>query len=95
MQAIAHACNFTDDTYCGIELDMDSIAQSLSSAQSPAGITVNQARQYLSFVAADSKIAYLHISEGASVLSDGRTDAGTGKLISYLVSDFIKSKSLY
>jgi formiminoglutamase len=95
MQAIAHACNFTDDTYCGIELDMDSIAQSLSSAQSPVGITVNQARQYLSFVAADSKIAYLHISEGASVLSDGRTDAGTGKLISYLVSDFIKNKSLY
>jgi len=35
-------------------------------------------------------VAYLHIAEGATRLTDGRKDDTTGKLISYLVSDFIK-----
>jgi formiminoglutamase len=35
-------------------------------------------------------VAYLHISEGATQLADGRKNDSTGKLISYLVSDFIK-----
>jgi formiminoglutamase len=45
----------------------------------------------MNFVAMDSKVAYVHICEGATKLSSGETDASTGKLISYLVSDFIKS----
>jgi formiminoglutamase len=49
------------------------------------------ARQYLTFVATDAKIAYVHICEGATHLADGRTDNSTGKLISYLISDFIKA----
>ena len=36
--------------------------------------------------------AYLHICEGATQLATGQTDFSTGKLISYLVSDFIKGK---
>lgn len=95
LQAVAHATSFTDDTLCGIELDIDSIADSLCSAQSPVGITALHARQYMQFAAADSKPAYLHISEGATRLADGRTDASTGKLISYLVSDFIKAQMIY
>jgi formiminoglutamase len=63
----------------------------LSSAMTPAGISPLHARQYISFAATDSKPAYLHICEGATRLEDGRTDESTGKLISYLVSDFIKS----
>ena len=46
----------------------------------------------ISFVGADSKPAYLHICEGATRLSDGRTDATSGKLVSYLVSDFVKAR---
>ncbi len=91
LQAIAHATGFTEDTYCGIELDLDIIEHALSSASSPVGITPAHARQYVFLAAADSKVAYLHICEGAAQLSDGRKDAGTGKLISYLVSDFIKA----
>ncbi len=91
LQAVGHATAFTDDTLCGIELDMDCIENTLSSAGSPAGVSVNQARQYLNFAAADSKVAYLHICEGAVQLSDGRKADGTGKLISYLVSDFVKA----
>ncbi len=91
MQAVAHATGFTEDTLCGIELDLDSIQNTLSSAMTPIGILPIHARQYISFAAADSKPAYLHICEGATRLSDGRADEGTGKLISYLVSDFVKA----
>ena len=91
LQAIAHATVFTEDTLTGIELDMDSIQNTLSSAMTPVGISPVHARQYISFTAMDAKPAYLHISEGATRLSDGRTDETTGKLISYLVSDFIKA----
>jgi len=90
LQAVAHATGFTEDSLCGIDLDLDSIENVLSSATTPVGISPLHARQYLSFAAADSKPAYLHICEGATRLSDGRTDDSTGKLLSYLVSDFIK-----
>ena len=91
LQAVGHATTFTSDTLCGIELDLDAIQNTLSSATSPIGISANHARQYISFASLDSKPAYLHISEGAVQLSDGRKDPSTGKLISYLVSDFVKS----
>src|SRR5207249_1432006 len=90
IQAIAHATTFTEDTYCGIELDLDVIEDTLSSASTPVGISSLHARQYINFAALESKVAYLHICEGATKLSDGSTDESTGKLISYLVSDFIK-----
>ncbi|MBN9298274.1 MAG: formimidoylglutamase [Filimonas sp.] len=90
IQAIAHATGFTEDTYCGIELDLDCIENILSSATSPVGIQPLHARQYIHFTAADSKVAYLHICEGATQLEDGRRNESTGKLISYLVSDFVK-----
>lgn len=92
-QAISHATSFTDDTYCGVELDLDCIEHTLSSAMSPVGITALHARQYLNFTALRTKAAYLHICEGASELTDGRTDSSVGKLISYLVSDFVKAHS--
>ena len=92
-QAVAHATGFTQDTYTGIELDVDCIENTLSSAATPAGISVLQARQFITFVAQDSRPAYLHICEGATQLSDGRKSESTGRLISYLVSDFIKAHS--
>ncbi len=94
IQAVAHATGFTEETYTGVELDLDSIQNVLSSATSPSGISVLNARQYMSFIATDSKVAYLHISEGATKIADGTADASTGKLISYLVSDFIKGNLL-
>jgi formiminoglutamase len=90
IQAVAHSTGFTEDTFTGIELDLDCIENVLSSAATPSGLTPLHARQFLTFVAQDSKPAYLHICEGATQLSDGRKNESTGKLISYLVSDFIK-----
>ena len=91
MQSVAHATGFTEDTLSGIDLDIDCIEHTLSSAMTPVGILPIHARQYISFVASDSKPAYLHICEGATRLSDGRSDATSGKLVSYLVSDFVKA----
>lgn len=92
-QAIAHAIDFTDDNFTAIELDLDCIENVLSSACSPCGIQSMHARQYVNLCAAQSKACYLHICEGATRLSDGRTSESTGKLISYLVSDFVKARS--
>ncbi|HVG41664.1 MAG TPA: formimidoylglutamase [Chitinophagaceae bacterium] len=89
-QAVSHAIEFTDDNYTGIELDLDSIENALSSAVSPTGISTIQARQYINLCAANAKVGYLHICEGATHLADGKKNEATGKLISYLVSDFIK-----
>lgn len=93
IQAVAHATGFTGDTYSGIELDLDVVENILSSSQSPSGISALHARQYVTFAAVDSKVAYFHICEGATHLSDGRKQETTGKLISYLVGDFIKAHS--
>jgi formiminoglutamase len=91
LEAIAHATSFTDDTYTGIELDLDCMEQTLSSAVTPSGVSSLHARQYISYAASDLKPAYLHICEGAAQLADGRRSETTGKLISYLVSDFLKA----
>ena len=72
IQAVAHATGFTEDTYTGVELDLDCIENVLSSAVSPSGIAALNARQYISFAAVDVKVAYVHICEGATHLSDGR-----------------------
>jgi formiminoglutamase len=94
MQAVAHATGFTEDTLTGIDIDLDAIENTLSSAMTPVGVLPEHARQYISYAATDVKAAYLHICEGATRLNDGRVDATSGKLISYLVSDFIKGKSV-
>ncbi|MFZ1370243.1 MAG: formimidoylglutamase [Ferruginibacter sp.] len=94
IQAVAHATGFTEDSYTGIEIDLDCVEHILSSATTPSGITPLLARKYVTFAAQDSKPAYLHICEGATQLADGRKNETTGKLISYLVSDFIKALTL-
>ena len=94
MQAVMHATGFTEDTLTGIEVDLDAVQNALSSASSPSGISPLHARQYVSMAAADAKPAYLHICEGAARLADGRTDTSTGKLVSYLVSDFVKAMTV-
>jgi formiminoglutamase len=93
IQAVAHALDFTDDNYIGVELDLDCLENVLSSACAPTGVQAKHARQYINLCAVQSKPCYLHICEGATRLSDGRTDESTGKLISYLVCDFVKGVS--
>jgi formiminoglutamase len=89
-QAVTHAIEFTADTFCGIEIDLDCVQNILSSASTPSGIQPLHARQYVNLCGAHTRPAYLHICEGATQLASGTTSPLTGKFVQYLVTDFIK-----
>lgn len=89
-EAILQAIEFTKNNPTGIELDLDCVENILSSAMTPCGISAMQARQYIYQTATLANAAYLHICEGATQLSTGQESTLTGKLICYLVSDFMK-----
>ena len=76
---------------CGLEIDLDCMAGVLSSASSLTGFSVAQVREMIAQTATQ-KMAYLHIAEGASELSDGRKEPLIGKLIATLISDFVKAQ---
>ena len=89
--AVQKNCAFVNNSPCGIELDLDAITNVPSSAKTSSGISPVQARQYLHLAASGLTCVYLHIAEGAPVLSHIKADNKTGKLIAYLLSDFIKA----
>lgn len=88
--AIDQCVSFVKENYCGIELDLDSITNVPSSAKTSSGISPIQARQYVYKCANNLNAVYFHIAEGAPVLSHIKADNKTGKLIAYLMTDFIK-----
>lgn len=94
-QALQQAISFTQGNYTGIELDIDCIEGVLSSAMTPSGISTLNARQYLYQTGSLCQVAYMHICEGATELENGVKDMQTGKLVSYLVSDFIKANTTF
>ena len=73
----------------GIELDMDAIAYMPSSAFTPSGLSVEQARKYVLQMAKSKQAVYLHLPEAAPKNSE--EEKVVGKTLAYLVSDFIKS----
>ena len=91
-QALEQSIAFTQQggNRVGIELDVDCIENVLSSALTPSGISTQQARYYLYQTARLCEVAYLHICEAASSLENGLENRSTGKLLSYLLSDFVK-----
>ncbi|GAB4144088.1 MAG: formimidoylglutamase [Bacteroidia bacterium] len=91
--AVMKAIRFTSELPCGIEIDMDTVENIPSSARTPSGISANEARMYVYLCAHLGKSAYLHIAEAAPVLAHRNADFKTGKLISYLVGDFIRGIS--
>lgn len=74
---------------CGLEIDLDSVEDVLSSAQTSSGFALNDIRKIL--MSNTKNYSYLHICEGATQLEDGRKDLTTGKTIAYLVIDFVKA----
>ncbi|EHQ41035.1 formimidoylglutamase [Myroides odoratus] len=82
-----------DGGFYGIEIDLDAIPQVASSAITPTGFSAERTRQFLHFFAESTNVAYLHICEGAPSLDYPTNNHVVGKLIAYLVSDFMKSNS--
>jgi formiminoglutamase len=76
------------ESYFGIEMDCDAIENIPSSAMTPSGFNVNKSRQFLNYFAKHEHAVYLHICEAAPTK---KTAIQVGKLITYLITDFIKA----
>lgn len=92
-EAVARAIEFTEGLSIGLEIDLDAIQNIPSSAKTSSGISTLHARQLVHRVATSSDVRYLHLAEAAPVLSHIKTDLKTGKLIAYLVADYIKARN--
>ncbi len=90
-KALQHADKFlhTETDYFGVELDLDAIENIGSSAMTPSGFTLTEARKFLTHFTNKKTCKYIHICEGAPRFS---TNPGQlGKTIAYLISDCIAS----
>ncbi|SHH55152.1 formimidoylglutamase [Winogradskyella jejuensis] len=83
-RAIAHVGNSS----FGIEVDCDAIENVPSSAMTPSGFSSSKARQFVNKLGQQKNAKYLHICEAAP---SKKNKAQVGKLISYLIIDFIKA----
>jgi formiminoglutamase len=86
-QEFSRNLTFVKANKFGLELDCDAIANFPSSAISPSGIDLYEARTLLREAAKEKNCCYLHICE--AIATDG---FATGKALSYLVTDFLKEK---
>jgi formiminoglutamase len=89
-QTLNQTIGFVKHDACGVEIDLDAITNVPSSAKTSSGLSPIQARQYVYQSAKQLSALYFHIAEGAPILSHIKADNKTGKLIAYLISDFIK-----
>jgi formiminoglutamase len=86
------AMGFISNSKFGIEIDCDAIQNISSSAQTPSGFSVNQTRRFIHYFGSHPNATYLHICEAATSTNDSLTNAQTGKLLSYLITDFLNAR---
>jgi formiminoglutamase len=91
---MSQALEFINDDFFGIEIDLDAIPNIACSAMTMSGFSVEQLRQFISFFGKNKNASYLHICEGAPDLAEEKNNHLIGKLIGYLVTDFIKSNTI-
>ena len=89
-QELALALDFIKGESFGLEIDLDAIPNIPSSAMTLSGFSIEELRQFISFFAQQKNVAYIHICEGAPDLDHHQNSHLVGKLIGYLVTDFIK-----
>ena len=87
------ALDFIKNDYFGIEIDLDSIPNIPCSAMTISGFSVEELRQFIYFFGSHQNASYIHICEGAPSLDHDKNNHLVGKLIGYLVTDFIKAKT--
>jgi formiminoglutamase len=93
-EELSQAFSFIKSDFYGIELDLDAIPGVPSSAMTFSGFSVQQAREFVHFFGKHKNASYLHICEGAPDLDLTLNNHLTGKLIAYLITDFMKSKTM-
>ncbi|WP_291103877.1 MULTISPECIES: formimidoylglutamase [unclassified Flavobacterium] len=90
-QELVNALEFIKTDFYGIEIDLDAIPNIASSAMTLSGFSIEELRQFVSYFAKNKNASYLHICEGAPDLCEDQNGHLIGKLIGYLVTDFIKA----
>ncbi len=90
-QELVHALEFIQNDSYGIEIDLDAIPNIASSAMTLSGFSIEELRQFVTYFGKNKNATYLHICEGAPDLGEEKNNHLIGKLIGYLVTDFIKS----
>lgn len=88
---LSEAFHFIRNDAYGIEIDLDAIPNIASSAMTMSGFSIEQLRQFVNHFGKHENAAYLHICEGAPDLGEEKNNHLIGKLIGYLVTDFIKA----
>ena len=83
------ALNHISNKPFGIEIDCDAIEYIPSSAQTPSGFSIKQARQFIHHFGKHPNASYLHICEAAP---KKKTETLVGKLISYIITDFLRAR---
>ncbi|WP_115461861.1 formimidoylglutamase [Winogradskyella aurantiaca] len=86
--AIESCIKHVDGLKVGLEIDCDAIINVPSSAATPAGFTVKQVRRMLHSFGQTRDLTYLHICEA---IPSKKSKDKIGKLISYLITDFIRA----
>ncbi|MGY0392568.1 formimidoylglutamase [Bizionia sp. KMM 8389] len=84
------ALEFVQSKPFGIELDCDAIENTPSSAMTPSGFSLTKTRTFLHNVAQHNNVKYLHLCEAAPTQE---TEGQVGKLLTYLITDFIRAQS--
>lgn len=87
-EELERALTHVSENPFGIELDCDAIENIPSSAMTPSGFSVNRARSFVSYFGKHENACYLHICEAAPTKE---TETQVGKLITYLIVDFINA----
>ncbi|NQX81685.1 MAG: formimidoylglutamase [Flavobacteriaceae bacterium] len=75
--------------FFGVEIDLDAIENFSSSAITSSGFSANECRLFVKKVAKQKNAKYLHLCEA---IPNQERDT-TGKLISYLITDFIRNNT--
>ena len=86
-----NALEFIKEDRFGIEIDLDAIPNIASSAMTLSGFSIEKLRQFIYYFGKNQNAAYLHICEGAPDLGEEKNNHLIGKLIGYLVTDFVKA----
>ncbi|AXG71850.1 formimidoylglutamase [Kordia sp. SMS9] len=84
------ALKFINNRPFGVEIDCDVIENIPSSAMTPSGFTANEARMFASFFGTQKNAAYLHLCEAAPNPDNVQEMYVVGKLLSYLITDFMR-----
>lgn len=86
-EALENATKFISDKAYGIEIDLDSIAHTGSSAMTPSAFDLAKARRFLYHLSHQDNCAYIHLCEGA--IQHEAYPNQVAKTLAYLISDCV------